>query len=129
MNAARILERAGHDLGRVRDELASVDPASVNVWPASAWFRGLWRSGVSAITLGRHVFADPGLLRDDPRLARVVLHELVHVRQFTEHGVVPFLWRYVIGYLSGRRAGMSPREAYLAIPAEREAREVIARLL
>ena len=129
MNAGRILERAGHDLGRVRTALAPVDPERVNVWPASKRFRRLWRPGVGALTLGSVVFVDPCVLGDDERLARVVIHELVHVRQFEEEGWFAFLWRYVLGYLAGRRSGLTSRDAYLAIPAEKEAREITARLL
>ena len=84
---------------------------------------------MSALTLGRHVFVHPRLLKDRETLARVVLHELVHVRQFEEKGFFSFLWRYVGDYWSRRWAGLTPREAYLAIPAEEEAREVVDRIL
>ncbi|MDX1469118.1 MAG: DUF4157 domain-containing protein [Acidimicrobiia bacterium] len=128
MNAGRILEGAGHDLGHIRSQLGT-DPVSVNVWLASRRFRSLWRSGVRALTLGRNVFVDPRLLVDRERLARVVVHELVHVRQFEEDGFLPFLWRYVRAYISQRWRGLGPREAYLAIPAEQEAREITSRVM
>ena len=61
----------------------------------------------------------PGLL---------LVHELVHVRQWGELGVIRFLWRYLSGYLGGRWKGLGHHAAYLAIPLEVEAR-VAARLL
>ncbi|HYF46878.1 MAG TPA: DUF4157 domain-containing protein [Acidimicrobiales bacterium] len=104
--------------------------------------------GARGMTLGRHVL----LVRGHENRRVLVAHELVHVRQFAEQGHVRFLARYLWGYLRGlvstrvdRRAavrtGRMPstsardlqlqegsaranrhREAYLAIPAEVEAR-------
>ncbi len=124
MNAARIIIQAGYDVERLRRSLAPVDIDSVNVWPASRWLRSLWRPGVKGVTQGRWVFVDPVLFDDRERLARLVIHELVHVRQFAIHGYVRFMLSYILGYLRGRRSGLAPRDAYLAIPAEQEAREL-----
>ncbi len=49
-------------------------------------------------------------------------HELVHVRQFAEQGRTRFLVSYLRGYFSGLSRLRSHREAYLAIPAEVQAR-------
>lgn len=76
--------------------------------------------GVSALTLGRVVLirrdrvADPALLH----------HELVHVRQWRERGVVGFLSDYLGAYFRGRRSGLGHQDAYRAIPAEVEARDL-----
>lgn len=130
MNAGRILRSAGLDTEELRRELAPVDPDSVNVWPASKWLRKLWRPGINGVTQWRWVFVDPDLLRSDgTRLARTVLHELVHVRQFTEQGYVAFMTRYLGDYVRSRFAGVDHRNAYMDNPAEIEAREVTARFV
>lgn len=90
--------------------------------------RLLWRAGVRGVTLRRLVLADPQLLEGDPlRLARFVIHELVHVRQFAELGYFRFMFRYIGEYLTGRLSGQDHQTAYLAISAEEEARELASR--
>lgn len=79
--------------------------------------------GVSAMTLGRFVFIRRGAL-DDPALLH---HELVHVRQWREQGMVGFLVAYLSAYFRGRLRGLGHWEAYRAIPAEIEARECSGR--
>jgi hypothetical protein len=79
--------------------------------------------GVAGMTLGRWVLVRRGHERDEGLLA----HELVHVRQWRELGVVRFLWRYLLPYLRGRFGGLRHRDAYLAIPLEQEARSVSGR--
>lgn len=128
MNAARILADAGYDSAELRDALGPVDPERVNVWPASQTIRRLWRTGVSAVTQGRLVLVDPELLGDRHELARIVVHELVHVRQFAEVGYLRFMFRYLGTYARGRLSGLPPEGAYLAIPVETEARRVTARV-
>jgi hypothetical protein len=130
MNAGRILRLAALDTPELRHELAPIDPDKVNVWPASRWLRMLWRPGIKGVTQGRCVFVDPELLRGDPaRLARTVLHELVHVRQFAMQGYVRFMVTYVADYVRARLGGRGHRDSYLSNPAEVEAREVTARFI
>ena len=125
MNAGRILRKAGLDGDELRAAIAPVDPDSVNVWPASPLMMRLWRKGIKGVTVRNWVFVDPRILRGDPgRLGRLVIHELVHVRQFRESGYVPFSLRYVYEYLRGVLHGKSLRQAYLDISAEQEARAV-----
>jgi hypothetical protein len=76
----------------------------------------LWRD-VVALTIGRRVWISPQV--ND--IAPLIRHELVHVRQMAERGVVPFVWSYAIHYLKNRRRGMRHHDAYLAIPYEVEA--------
>lgn len=129
MNAARILERSSYDLDEVRALVSPVEPEAVNVWPASRWLRMMWRPGISGVAQWRWIFVRPDLLSGDPdRLARLVIHELVHVRQFADQRYVPFMARYVRDYLRCRLSGMDHRDAYLTIPAEVEAREITSRL-
>ena len=128
MNAGRILRKAGLDTPELRAELAPVDPDTIKVMPASRWLRKLWKNGVTGVTQGRWVFVDPKMFEAPPeRLARLVIHELVHVKQFAERGYVRFMSRYGYENLRGRLSGKSARQAYLDIWAESEAREIAAR--
>ncbi len=72
-----------------------------------------------AITLGRVILVRRGHERSDELLA----HELVHVRQWEELGVVRFLARYLGHYVKNLARLRRHRPAYLAIPMEEEARE------
>ena len=130
MNAGRILRKVGFDNDELRAAVAPVDPDYVNVWPASRLMMKLWRKGISGVTIRSWVFVDPELLRGDPiRLGRLVIHELVHVRQFEESGYVPFSLRYLYEYIRGVLGGKGLRQAYLDISAEQEARAVTETLL
>ena len=125
MNAGRVLRQAGYDTPELRRELAPIDPDRVNLWPASALMRRFWRPGFEGVTIGAMVFIDPVVLKGDPgRLARLTIHELVHVRQFAESGYLPFMARYLWQYARGRLDGKDKRSAYLAVEAETEARAV-----
>lgn len=130
MNAARVLAAAGVDTDRLREDLAPIDPETVNVWPAGRFVRILWRSGVRGVTLFRLVLADPEILGGDQRrLARFVVHELVHVRQFAELGYFRFMTRYLTEYWKARLSGQDHQAAYLGISAEVEAREIAGRFV
>ncbi len=76
--------------------------------------------GAAAMTLGRWIFVTDDSDRGGSR--ELIAHELVHVRQYAEMGMLSFLHRYLTDYGRERRQGRSHREAYLAIPAEQEAR-------
>jgi len=78
------------------------------------WLRPFLMRGVDGITIGRRVY----ISREDEILLR---HELAHVKQIVENGVLRFYWRYLVEYLRGRRAGMSSAEAYRHISFEVEA--------
>ena len=86
------------------------------------WAGGPVPPGSAAITLGRLVIMRRSALHDE----RLMRHELVHVRQWRELGVVRFLVLYLGSYLRGRWHGHGHWEAYRMIPleveAEREAR-------
>lgn len=128
MNAGRLLRKTGYDTEALRVRIAPVDPDEINVWPASRFFRRLWRHGIRGVTHGRLVFVDPELMRGDPdRLARLVVHELIHVRQFAAAGYVRFVTSYLKEYWEGRLGGKSPHDAYRDISLEREAREMTER--
>lgn len=87
--------------------------------------RKLWVGSVGAMTLGRRVYVHPTLLAGDRRrLANVIVHELVHVRQWSALGGPAFLRLYLSGYLGNRLRGESHSESYSRIPFEVEARLV-----
>ena len=74
--------------------------------------------GVVAMTLGPWILVRRGREQD----ADLVAHELVHVQQWRELGVVRFLTRYLSEYLRARVAGQPHWSAYAAISLEAEAR-------
>lgn len=75
--------------------------------------------GVAAMTLGRFVL----VRRGHEQRADLIAHELVHVAQWRELGIVRFLTRYLGDYARARRAGMGHWDAYRAISLEADARE------
>ena len=81
-------------------------------------------NGADGMTVGTVVFVRDDRSTDGDRA--LLAHELVHVRQFAEQGAFRFLGGYARDYLRGRRQGLTHRNAYLAIDAEREARRVEA---
>ncbi|MEL7208416.1 MAG: hypothetical protein AAGK32_09330 [Actinomycetota bacterium] len=76
----------------------------------------------AGVALGRTVLLRRNVAADgwSPLLA----HELVHVRQWAELGVVGFLYRYLRDFGRGLVATRSWNRAYLDIGSEREAREL-----
>lgn len=130
MNAGRILRESGYDTEELRSILQPVDPDEINVWPASNWLRRLWRPGIKGVTQGRLILVHPDMLTgDSDRLGRLVIHELVHVRQFADLGYVRFLGGYVREYWNSRWSGQGHRDAYLGISAEEEARQVTKQMV
>lgn len=80
--------------------------------------------GVIGITLGRRIYLSSKLLdRGDAELARIIRHELAHVAQVQQLGLVAFLYRYLEEYLGHRRDGLEIDEAYSMISFEVEARK------
>ncbi|HEV7485436.1 MAG TPA: DUF4157 domain-containing protein [Thermoanaerobaculia bacterium] len=80
------------------------------------WLRPFLRRRTIAITLGRRIYVAEGHASD-----ALLRHELVHVRQAGELGVLRFLWCYAAEYLRNRRRGMRHDDAYRAISFEAEA--------
>ena len=75
--------------------------------------------GAHGMTVGRWVLVHPG---HEQRPA-LIAHELVHVEQWRDLRTGRFLGRYLRAYAAGRGGGLVHRAAYLAIPAEQEARD------
>lgn len=72
------------------------------------------------ITLGRHVFLATDVPDDGASL--LLAHELVHVRQWHDQGVVGFGRRYLGAFARALTRTRSWNASYRAIPAEVEAR-------
>jgi len=127
VNAARLLTASGLDAFRVRLLIHPVRPEFVEVLPAPALLRRLWGKGIHAMTLRNRIYIDPGLLIDSLSTSGgLLVHELVHVRQWHDLGVLGFLRRYLGDYLRGRFKGIGHRQAYLDIGLEQEARRLAA---
>jgi uncharacterized protein DUF4157 len=73
--------------------------------------------GADAITLGRFVF----MRERAAGSARLLRHELVHVRQWRRLGVARFGVQYLGAYLGWRARSYPHRAAYRRIPLEIEA--------
>src|ERR1044072_1153416 len=83
------------------------------------WLRPLLFRDVIAITLGRRVYISEEL--EGAARARALAHERLHVEQFERVGWWRFYLRYLREYVSNRRAGLPPHEAYRRISFEQEA--------
>jgi hypothetical protein len=105
------------------DEVAAFDHVPRAVAERARLHPVRWlASGAHGMTLGRRIL----LVRGHEGDRKLVAHELVHVRQYGEQGWIRFLSRYLAAYLGNLRRLRSHREAYLAIPAEAEARQLAA---
>lgn len=73
--------------------------------------------GADATTFGRFVFVREGQESSD----YLIEHELVHVRQYRERGLLGFLVPYLTRYAAMRLDGWSHWSAYRRLPEEAEA--------
>lgn len=129
MNPGPLLTASGISPVKVVEALDGLDLDQVDIRPAPAWLTRLWGTTISAMTLGTRIYVQPTSLDLDPSdLGRLIVHELVHVHQWAQLGVLRFLWRYLSRYLQGRLTGLTHQEAYRSIPIEVEAREVANQL-
>lgn len=77
-------------------------------------------NGADGLTLANMILVKKFVEPDDFR--ELIAHELVHVRQWQEYGVIGFLFRYVRDYFKGLKKHRNHYQAYLDIPFEIEAR-------
>ncbi len=128
MNAGRILTAAGVDIDELRVLIHPIRPEQVWLRSVSPLMTRIWGRGIQAMTVSRWIFVDPRALNGDrAQLSVLIIHELVHVRQWFDLGVLGFLSSYLGDYLRGRRDGLSHRDSYMAIPLEVEARHLQSR--
>lgn len=117
------LERAGLDRTTVARLVGPLDFERIVVRPAPAVMRRLWLGPVAAMTLGRRIFL--GEDKHSPtEFRRLLVHELVHVRQWRQAGATGFVRRYIGDYLRGRLGGSGHEDAYRNIRYEAEARRI-----
>ncbi len=83
------------------------------------WLRPLLMKSVVAITIGKRVYFSALLPVEEHE--RILRHERVHVQQMARIGILRFFVRYLREYLTNRRAGMTPHDAYRRISFEQEA--------
>lgn len=76
----------------------------------------------AAMTIGPVVMLARTVTSGQP--SSLLAHELVHVRQFHELGLLRFTWRYNRAFVLGLFRLRSWNKAYRAIPAEQEARRL-----
>ena len=120
-----ILRAAGVEPAAVCSACGLDDPDKVPVRPAPTWLVRAWRGPVAAMTVPWAIYVRPDVLTGNRnRLADLLVHEMVHVRQWRTLGTIRFLGVYAKSYLAGRRRGLDHYQAYLAIPLEAEAREI-----
>ncbi len=109
-----------------REEISIFDHVSDDLLGRVRLIRtNLLPPAADGMTIGKLVFLRGD--RIEHRATSLLAHELVHVRQFAEHGPVRFLTRYFGDYLRNLKACRNHRQAYLDIPFEIEAREEAAR--
>ena len=86
------------------------------------WLRLVTARDVVAITLGKRIYLRSDMVERPPeKLARLLRHELAHVRQVNRLGIVLFLWRYVAEFLLHFWRERSVTRAYRNISFEIEA--------
>jgi hypothetical protein len=120
--AAEILGPAA--IPELLERIHPVRPEEVRVVPAPGPMRRFWNRGTGAMTLGNAIFVRPNVLAaGGPRLRDLIVHELVHVRQWRS-GATGFLARYLHQYLMARLFGARHHLAYRSIGAEVEARQI-----
>jgi len=113
MKVATLIVAAGLDLDRMRAEFHPVNLDRVQVLPIPGLFLKFWPENVAAMTLGSRIFMKPSRLFGDPAgIKYLIIHELVHVRQWSEYGVFGFLRRYLGEYIRGRMQGLGHNTAY-----------------
>lgn len=78
--------------------------------------------GYAGITLGRFVFLSRPIPSDGTSV--LMAHELVHVAQFARVGLAHYIYAYLKSFLADLYRMRNWNQAYRAIPAEVEAREV-----
>lgn len=117
------------DTARLRLSLLPIRPDIVDVRPVPPRLRRLWPKWTAAMTMPWAVYVRRDVLDGDPAfLARIIAHELVHVRQWKTNGLVGFLRHYLTDYIRGRARRLGHKDAYREISLEAEAYEIVARL-
>ncbi len=131
MNAGELLVASGLDRPEIRVRLQPVWPESIPVKVFPHWVDILLPTWIEAMTTPSAIWVRArSLALGGKRLGRLILHELVHARQWREHGVIGFLRHYLSDYLRARiRGRQKHRAAYRSISLEAEAYGICASFL
>lgn len=101
--------------------VAAIDQARARVQVGYPWWlRPFLMRGVIAITLGRRIYVRSEMAAS--ALERLLRHEVAHVRQVNQYGLIRFLWKYLGEFFRHWWRLRSPQEAYARISFEVEAR-------
>ncbi len=123
MRAVELLQ--GRDSPAFRATILPIRPEEVKVLVVPFRLGFLWPRWVAALATPWAVFVQGDVLGRQPEpLAKLIRHELVHVRQWKSHGTVGFLYRYLADYARGRMRRLGHRDAYRSIALEVEARHL-----
>lgn len=117
------VEAAGIDRAAVEAVTPGVDLDSLLVREATGWFEKLVLRRSAAIALPHVVYMHSHTYRK-PRaeLARLVIHETVHVSQWRSTGIFKFATTYALDYIRGRIRRRGHDRAYEEIRYEVDAR-------
>ena len=128
--AIEALEAAGIDPASVQAVAPRVDLERLLVREASSLLEKLVLRRNAAIALPYVVYMHRRWYRR-PRaqLARLVIHEAVHVSQWRQTGNLKYAATYACDYLRGRARLRGHNEAYLQIRYEVQAREATDKVL
>lgn len=74
--------------------------------------------GVTGVTIGSTIYYSCPRTAVTPNL---FIHEFIHIYQYQKHGVIGFLFKYLMSYLGNLATYKSHAEAYENISFEREA--------
>lgn len=99
----------------VANNLIPDKPSSVkivNEFPSFICNFFLWNQGITAITFGKTIFYF------DELTEHTVMHELVHIRQYKELGLIGFLKKYLKEYKDKGYAEVSLEKEAYAIAGE-----------
>lgn len=77
----------------------------------------LFPEWVDAFTIGQTIYC-----RDDTPSPRLLAHEAKHCEQYKEHGIIGFLFLYLLHFIKEFLKCGDFKKAYLNIPFEIEAR-------
>lgn len=132
--ANELLQAAGIDPDSLAELMPRVDPATVKVRVAPAWFRRFWAKGIVAVALPMGVFVQPNVMErfrsgvEADRWGPLIVHELMHIEQWRRLGAFRHVSQYSGDYLKSRRQGFGHWEAYRSIRLEVEARDAAAKI-
>lgn len=126
---AEAFAAAGYDPEVVAQVAPGVDPAHLLVREARPWFERIYLRTSRALALPHVIYLHSRLYtRPRAEVARLLLHEFIHVSQWRRKGIPRFIAGFLGDYLVGRLRRRGHRAAYSSIRLEVEARMAVARV-